>query len=182
MAGFATGFGYLSSKISSDFSGQVALGCITFIGGIWLAFWNMRKAREKEAESRIFSQKAEAYEALVTILRDLFMASKGWAPSTEAAEVAKSLMVIRYKMIVWGGQATIRAISALEAVPPGNPGAQFLAVSDLYAAIRADLGHQDDPSLAEDLFLTQITEEDKASVRTMLHEARGRRGKSPQAA
>jgi cbb3-type cytochrome oxidase subunit 3 len=171
--GFAVGFGYLADKIAADFSGQIALGCLTFLGGIWLAFWNVRKSREKEAESRIFSQKAEVYQDLVNILRDIFMASKGWAKERKPEELAKSLMVIRYKMIVWGGQDTIRAIDALEAVPEGaNEGHRFLAGANLYGAIRRDLGHQDDAALAEDLFLTQITASDKANVRRLIREAK----------
>lgn len=37
LSGFAIGFGYLSQRIVSDFSGQIALGCLTFLGGVWLA-------------------------------------------------------------------------------------------------------------------------------------------------
>ncbi|HEX8306959.1 MAG TPA: hypothetical protein VF645_00900 [Allosphingosinicella sp.] len=173
--GFGIGFGYLAEKIAADFNGQIALGCLTFLGGIWLAFWNVRKSREKEAESRIFSEKAAVYVELVNVLRDIMMATKGWAPETETSELAKSLMKIRYKMIVWGGQDTVRAIDALEAVPEdGSDGQRFLAAANLYQAIRSDLGHRDDPQFAEDLFLTQIIAADKANVRRLIHEARAR--------
>lgn len=171
--GLAVGFGYLSQRMVADFNGQIALGCLTFLGGIWLAFWNVRKSREKEAESRIFAQKAAVYEDLVNILRDLFMAQKGWAKEKSENQLAKSLMVIRYKMIVWGGQDTIRAISAFEAVPDDAPiGDRFLAASNLYTAIRRDLGHQDDSEFGEELFLTQIIASDKENVRQLLREAR----------
>lgn len=101
------------------------------------------------------------------------MAQKGWAEEQPENQLAKSLMVIRYKMIVWGGQDTIRAISALEAVPEGAPiGDRFLAASNLYTATRRDLGHQDDSEFGEELFLTQIIASDKENVRQLLHEAR----------
>jgi hypothetical protein len=170
--GISLGFGYLGHVITTDFSGQVALGCLTFIGGIWIAVYNVRKSREKDAESRIFAQKAEVYESLVNILRDIFMANKGWSAPFDPGETGKALMIIRYKMIVWGGQDTVRAIAAFEQVPDSEIGQRFLAIANLYAAIRRDLGHQDDARFAEDLFLTQIVAGDKEEVRGLLREAR----------
>jgi hypothetical protein len=146
------------------------------LGGIWLAVWNFQKTRLKEAESRIFAQKAEAYQSLVDVVRDIFMVQKGWKQQEQEDSLPKLLMVIRYKMIVWGGQDTIRAIAELESVPEDAlPGDRFLAVENLYKAIRKDLGHQDDSDLSEELFLTQIIASEREAVRTLLREAKGRR-------
>lgn len=173
IVGVGIGFGVVAERVVSDFDGQIALGCLTFLGGVWLAFWNVRKSREKEAESRIFTQKAAVYEDLVNILRDIFMEQRGWAPKKTQDQRAKALMVIRYKMIVWGGQETVRAINGLENVPDdSSDGPRFLAAANLYGAIRRDLGHSDDDAFAEDLFLTQITATDKEKVRGLIRAAR----------
>ncbi|HYI64176.1 MAG TPA: hypothetical protein VEW71_04750 [Allosphingosinicella sp.] len=164
------GFGLLGNRVLTSLSGEAALAWLTFIATIWLAIWSFQKTKRKEAEAQLFPQKSVIYKELIDIIRDNMFAVKGWIPPINQDEMAHRLARVRYDMIVWGGQDTIRAIERFEgaSADANDIATMFSAIARLYAAVRKDLGHSDDPQLAEDLFLAQILLDERESVRAML--------------
>lgn len=168
VAAFGVGFGVLAERAFADFSGDAAVAAITFIGTTWFAIWSFNKTKRKEVEAQIFPQKAAIYKELVDIIRDITFAQKGWIPPLDPDALARRFAEARFNLIVWGGQETIRAIDKFEADQTAGPGRMFAAVANLYGCIRRELGHADDADLREDLFLAQITTEDRESVRQQM--------------
>lgn len=168
LLGAAIGFGILSERIASDLSGEAAAAILTLAGTTWFAIWSFYKTKRKEADAQIFSEKAAVYKNIIDILRDVFFASKGWAPPVDTDDLAKRFGQVRFDMIIWGGQDTIRAITRMEEADTNTPGSQFAAAVNLFAQIRRELGHADDPALAEDLFLSQVIGSDREQVRQLI--------------
>ena len=175
--GFMAGLGFASQRVLTGFDGSVALGCLALLASTGLALWQFDRTKRKEADARIFVQRAPVYQKLVGIMRDLMMAQKGWAPQKDTNEVAKELTLITYGMIVWGGKDTVRALLSLSDGAT-NPGDMMLRMSDLFKVIRNDLGHSDDAALREDLILQMITAEDRAKVKAQSVEAARSRGRT----
>lgn len=172
---FAAGFGILSQRVLDGVSPEVALGLITFFGTAWLGIWSFNRTKEKEAESRLFSERIVIYEQLVNVIKNATFATRGWYEPQTEDEIAREIADIRFRMIAWGGQRTIRAIADFETrSATGQIGDTFLAASNLYAAIRADLGHKDDEGFADEIVLTQITTEEREVARAAISEARSR--------
>ena len=145
VACFAIGFGVVSKRILTDLSGEVALGWVTFIATTWFAIWSFQKTKRKEAEAQIFPEKAKIYKEIIDIIRDLTFAQKGWAPAVDEEELGKRFGRIRYDMIIWAGQDTIRALSAFEELSSGGDvGVMFAASANLYSKNSSELGHADD--------------------------------------
>lgn len=169
LTSFGVGFGIVADRVWTSLSGEVALAWLTFIGTSWFAIWSFQKTKRKEADALLFSQKSAVYKELIDIIRDIMFAIKGWIPALDPDELAQRLGRVRYDMIVWGGQDTIRAIEKFESSSAtGEVGPMFAAVAGLYATVRRDLGHSDDAQLAEDLFLAQILLEEREGVRALL--------------
>src|SRR4051794_39624094 len=145
---FGLGFGVLANRVATGLSGEAALGWLTFVATTGLAIWTFQKTKRKEAEAQIFPEKAKIYKEIVDIIRDIMFAQKGWCPPINEGELGQRFGRVRYDMIIWGGQDTIRAITALEDASGADVGKMFSAVTGLYAQIRKELGHSDDSQLA----------------------------------
>ncbi len=163
------GFGVLAKRVATDLSGEAALGWLTFVATTWLAIWTFQKTKRKEAEAQIFPEKAKVYKELIDIIRDVMFAQKGWGPPLDADAIAQRFGRVRYDMIVWGGQETIRAVTAFEeSSASGDMGIMFTAAANLYANVRKELGHSDDAQLPEDMFLAQLIPQDREKVRKLM--------------
>ncbi len=171
--GISVGLTFTSGRLLKDMNAQVAATLIAFIVSTILALWTFQRTKEKEAESRHFVERAKVYDKLIKFLQYFHFHSKGWVEEIPADELAKGLGEVRYDMIIWGGKETIRAIMKLEDFSEGmDHGVMFLAVSELYAAIRKDLGHKDDKALSDDLVLQQIVNEERWEARAKIDLAR----------
>lgn len=170
--GFAVGAGVVAQRITSDFSGTMALGGVTLIATTWLALWQFDRTKKKEAEARIFAERALRYQSLIHILRDLLFSTKGWTDPVDSTQMAKKMAEITYDMTIWGGQDTIRALMRLSDNQNPDPGAVMGIMSNLFGAIRKDLGHSDDAALSDDLVLQMVTAEDRAKVAELLRQHR----------
>lgn len=166
--GIGIGFGVLAQRISQGFNGTIALGCATLIATTVLGLWQFDRTKRKEAEARIFALRAPVYERLISILRDLMFATKGWAKARKPDELAKELATVTYDMTVWGGQDTVRALMKFSEMPAGDAAAMFRVMETLFKAIRTDLGHNDDSTLSIDLVVQMITAEERDDVRRIL--------------
>ena len=174
--GFGLGLGVVAQRITANFNATVALGCITFVGTTWLALWQFQKTKQKEADARVFSERAAVYQRLINITRDMLYSSRGWSEDTPVEDRAKQLSAITYEMTIWGGQDTVRALLAMvRTVDPTNTGDMFLRMSNLFKAIRKDLGHKDDAQMPDDLLLQLMKYEDHEQIREQLAVARLKR-------
>lgn len=166
--GVGIGFGVVAQRITSDFSGTVALGCVTLIATTTMALWQFNRTKKKEAEARIFSERSKVYQRLLNAIRNIMFASKGWIEEKSGDDLAKELSEITYEMIIWGGQDTIRAIGQITKNPGDNIAEMMRTMAQLYKAIRSDLGHNDDTQLHNDLVLQLISVKDHEEVRKYL--------------
>jgi hypothetical protein len=168
-ASFGLGFGILADRVWTSLSGEVALAWLTFIATTWFAIWSFQKTKRKEAEALLFSQKSARVQGAYRYHSRHHVRDKGLDSALDQDELAQRLGRVRYDMIVWGGQDTIRAIEKFESSSAtGEIGPMFAAVAGLYATVRRDLGHSDDGQLAEDLFLAQIVLEERENVRALV--------------
>lgn len=166
--GLAVGVGFGAQRVASGLDGTMVLGGVTLIATTWFGLWQFEKTKRKEAEARIFAQRAEIYQKLVSMLRDMIFVTKGWSPARNDQEVARDLTSITYDMIVWGGQDTIREIMRFTEVPSGDVGAAMNRLSSLFRAVRKDLGHTDDAALPEDIVLSMIVAGEREAVRAQM--------------
>lgn len=166
--GLAFGFGFAAQRVASGINGSVALGAATLVATTWFGLWQFEKTKRKEAEARIFAQRAEIYHRLVVMLRDMIFAVKGWSEQRSETDLARDLSAITYDMIVWGGQDTIRQLMNLSDTSPTDVGGMMRRMSDLFRAIRKDLGHSDDAQLPEDIVLAMIVSDEREAVRAQM--------------
>jgi hypothetical protein len=171
--GISTGVTLISGRLLKEMNAQVAASLVVFVASTWFALWNFQKTKEKEAESRHFVERAKIYDKLVKFLQYFHFQSKGWVPKRDEEDVARELGELRYEMIIWGGKDTIRAIMKLEDFSPdSDPGMIFSTISNLYGAIRKDLGHKDDKQLFDDLVLQQIFANERNDAQVKMHLSR----------
>jgi hypothetical protein len=85
--------------------------------------------------------------------------TKGWTENQNTDEVGKRFAQIRYKLLVWGSQDILRAIDRV--TDTEDPAELFNRMTDLYALIRRDLGHNDDDLFAKEFMIYTITKEDR---------------------
>lgn len=166
--GFAVGFGILAQRIATDFNGSVALGVTGLVATTWFGIWQFEKTKRKEAEARIFTERAAIYHRLVLMLRNMMFSIKGWELQKDQETLGRQMAEITYDMIVWGGQDTIRQIMNLTNQPehkPQDPSVILLRLAELFRAIRKDLGHNDDDALPEDLALILIVSSEQDELR-----------------
>lgn len=169
---FALGAGVLAGRAFSDFSGEAALGLLTFAGTMWFAIWNFNKTKQKEADAQFFPEKAKVYKQIIDIMRDVMFAQKGWIPNPDETEIAQRFARARYDLIIWGGKSTVGALEAFETQSATeDTGKMFLSVANLYDAIRLELGHKSDERLGIDLVMSQIILEDRDKFRKLLEGA-----------
>ena len=92
--GLAFGFGFAAQRVASGINGSVALGAATLVATTWFGLWQFEKTKRKEAEARIFAQRAEIYHRLVVMLRDMIFAVKGWSEQRSETDLARDLSAI----------------------------------------------------------------------------------------
>lgn len=145
----------------SDF----VLGVIGAITSVGLASYQFRKAKEHEAEARLFSEKATVYKNLILLIADLFKGQKLGQPR-DIQKTSETLQEIRTQMIIWGSARTIRALDSMgDNATETDPKAMMNWLAGLYAAIRADLGHKDDLLAAKDIALGHVVVTDRHQFR-----------------
>ena len=166
--GLFVGLGLGAQRIASDFDGSVALGGATIFATTALALWQFDRTKRKEADARLFSERAAVYQKLVTLLRDMIFEQKGWAAPITQDTRAQQLAEISYEMTVRGGQEKKRANMRNTEIGQSDSAALMKTMAQLYRAIRKDLGHSDDNSLPNDLVLQMNVPEDREKVRQQL--------------
>jgi len=92
--------------------------------------------------------------------------------------LARTLLDIKYKAIVWGDRRLISALADIEAPrDPEDTVALFDAWARLYEQMRRELGHSDKAGFGWDIIMLTLRHEDKDNFELMKIEALKRRTK-----
>ena len=162
--------------ISQFIKSDIALGAIGFAGAIATASIQYRTAKEKEAASRLFSEKQKVYSELVTLIMNLFSKGSELAEGPPSDELVTKLQEIRTKLIIWGSYDTVRALdrmgeAGLEAVEDSNPAQGLVWLAELMTNVRKDLGHKDPKAAGIDMAVGMIKPDERAKIREMINQA-----------
>lgn len=157
-------------KVFLDMNGQLAVALITFIGTISIAVWNFQRTKEKEAEARLFPQRAAVYEEILNVLKDLSSPEGSKRPKPEEHETVKRLLDAKFKLIVWGSSNSLKALDFISE-PNEHEGDMFAKIAYLMGCMRRDLGHK--VNIAECLFMALyiIKSEDKPKVLALMSDS-----------
>lgn len=172
--------GWTSRFVLQGVTPDLLVQCLTALGGLALGLWTYRRTKESESLARQFPQKAAIYEGLLEQVKLLHVGGKpelGGQPVDDNV-LARVLLDLKYKAIIWGDQRLIKALSDLEvAQNPGDHVALFDGWARLYEQMRRELGHTDKKGFGWDIIMLTLKEEDKAQFEQMKREALARRDK-----
>ncbi len=143
--------GVIVWRVTADMNGQLAVALITFVGTVSVAVWNFQKTKDKEAEARLFPQRAAVYEEILNVLKDLSTPAETGRKKPEESETVSRLLDAKFKLIVWGSANSLRALDAISD-PNTHDGDMFAKIAYLMGSMRRDLGHKVD--LQDCLFMS----------------------------
>jgi hypothetical protein len=159
-----------SSKIAiQGLNATVVVQTSAVLVTIFVAIWTYRKTKQKEAEARLFSQKASVYEPLVEQLKRLQGSTKpGLTEPFNEDEFAKALFDIQFRAIIWGDEQMIKILSDLsEEVTDGDNQTSFGRMASLYEQIRKELGHRDKRGVGWDIIALNLVAKDRHIAQEM---------------
>ncbi|MBU4195364.1 MAG: hypothetical protein KKD26_01940 [Alphaproteobacteria bacterium] len=134
----------VTQALFRDMSAQQSVALIAVIATTVTALVTFVRTKEKEAEARLFPEKAKIYAEILDVLNELMSKSKPWGKDSDPDEIAKRLNDARYKLVVWGSAKAVKSFEAIETVDAnGNVGDMLARLAYLYGWIRRDLGHKD---------------------------------------
>lgn len=149
---------------------QFVLGVFGFAAAIITASFQYRAAKDKETEARLFTQKQGVYSDLINMLMGMFHAKKTSLTDDEQAELISKLRQIRTQLLIWGSSATLLALDKMSALQEQSPlpinGTKWM--SELFAAIRKDLGHRDPHGASLEMALGMLNEPDRSVLRAAI--------------
>lgn len=151
---------------------EFLLGVLGFVVATMTASFQYKAAKDNETNARLFTQKQEVYTDLIETLMGLFHEKKLNPTEVEQAALVKKLQNIRTKLLVWGSAATIQALDRMADIQPVSgerlPVTGTLWMSQLFAAIRKDLGHNDPPDAGKEMALGMLIPGDREVMRDAL--------------
>ena len=167
-------FGWSSKLVISGVSAATVLQSATIGATVIIAVWTYRATKRKEAEARLFTQKAAVYEPLVAELKKLHLAGKNDNPEIDHDELARALIDIQFKAIIWGDQEFLKALMEMgDARPDESLDLTIGRVARLYGQMRKELGHSDKPGVGYDVMELLMIADDRHLVRAMKTKAHG---------
>ena len=168
LAVFAFLAGWASKIVVTGVTAATLVQSVTVLVTVILAVWTYRATKRKEAEARLFGQKASVYEPLVEELKKAHLAGKNGNPETDEKKLAQALVDIQFKAIIWGDQAFLRALIEFGEAEPGElPDQTFGRMAKLYEQMRRELGHADKPGVGYDVMELLLIADDRHLIRTM---------------
>jgi hypothetical protein len=159
-----------SAKIVLDgINATVVIQTTAVLVTLFLAIWTYRKTKQKEAEARLFTQKATVYEPLIEQLKRQQGAGKpGIAKKFDENEFTRVLFDTQFRAIIWGDEEMIKILAEIgEDVPEGDNQILFGRVAKLYAQIRKELGHRDTKGVGWDIIALNLIPQDRHIARDM---------------
>lgn len=177
---FVGGFsvGWTADIVVSGINSELIVQCITALGGLALALWTYSKTKKSEAMARHFPEKAKIYEGLLDQLKRLQIAGKPefGGSAVDENEMAKTMLDIKFKAIIWGDQGLLDALAEIENVSADN---DLVTIFDrwarLYEQMRRELGHKDRNGFGWDLIALNILREERDQFHMMKKVALSRR-------
>lgn len=157
-------------RVFRDMNGQLAVALITFVGTVSIAVWNFQRTKEKEAEARLFPQRAAIYEEILNVLKDLTSPEETKRSKPEEHEIIRRLLDAKFKLIVWGSSNSLKAIDYISE-PNYHDGDMFSKVAYLMGSMRRDLGHKVNSDECIFMALYIIKFEDQPKVRSLMIES-----------
>lgn len=143
LGSIAWGSWWLVITVFTGVNAQQGVTLIAILATAITAFVTFVRTKEKEAEARLFPEKAKVYSDILEVLNDLMNQSKPWAKKISDDEVAKRLNDARYKLIVWGSGPAVKAFEEIETFVDGDVGDMLARLAYIYGWMRRDLGHKD---------------------------------------
>src|SRR5665213_785422 len=143
LVGAATLLGWILWNIFRDLTGQTALTMAIATVTIGVTVWTFVKTKEKEIDSRLFPEKAKVYTEILEIIKQFTSSDKPWHTPMHENDMAKRLMDVQFKMLVWSSPKAIKAFNSLGDLSEADLGEMIARIAFLYGCIRRDLGHND---------------------------------------
>lgn len=158
---------------------ELALGIIGGAAAIITASINYRAAKEKETESRLFSEKQKVYSELIEMIMGLFHNAKVGDEGQPNEELVERIKKVRTSLVIWGSFDTIKSLDAMgeagmSVQNTGNPVEGLRWLGALMENIRRDLGHKDSNGSDIEIALGILVPKDRAKMREMLSAKRPR--------
>lgn len=162
-------FGWkLLTAVFTDLTGQQAIALIALAATGTTAFITFVRTKEKEAEARLFPEKAKVYQEILDVLNALMSQSKSWGKKVSDDETAQRLNDARYKLIVWGSASAIKSLEEIETFVEGDVGDMLARLAYIYGWFRRDLGHKDNAYALAHLAAQHIIANERADAYSAL--------------
>ncbi|WP_417816387.1 hypothetical protein [Thalassospira alkalitolerans] len=116
---------------------------ISAMVSIIIASYTHYKAKEREAESRVFSEKSKVYSEFMDLIFEMMKSAKGGTDAKELSpEQLDRFLSVKKRIYIWGNKNVLKYMTELSNAEIN--GKNVLDVSDkLMSELRADLGHKD---------------------------------------
>lgn len=148
---------------------QIILGALSLTTAIIVASIQYKSAKDKETDARRFTQKQAVYTELMDTIMGLFHDRKTELSEEEQAELVRKLQTLRTRLIIWGSYDTIRHLDQMGTIADdledGDPTKGLRWLSEIFAAMRKDLGHKDPANAGPELALGMLIAPDREKVR-----------------
>jgi hypothetical protein len=153
-------------------SAQIVLGVLGFSAAIITASMQYKSAKDRETESRLFSEKQPVYSKLVKLILNI-SENMQTDDGSAADELVKQFKDIRTELIIWGHHETILAFDDFAKLNPEGTPEEIVSegikkIARLFSAIRSDLGHKDPDTAGRDLALGMLKPPDRERVAAIL--------------
>ncbi|MDP6833377.1 MAG: hypothetical protein QF512_20665, partial [Alphaproteobacteria bacterium] len=159
-------FWYLNNYVGAQFT----IGVLGFAAAIITASIQYRSAKDKETDSRLFSEKQSIYTELMETMMGFIHQAKDPEWKFDEEEFVPRLQAIKTKLIVWGSFDTIRTLDKMGEieVKTDDPSHMLVWLGELMANIRKDLGHKDPNDAGIEIALGLIIPTDRAALRNTI--------------
>lgn len=160
--------GWTSDLVVGGVNSETVLQSATIFVTVAIAVWTYRATKRKEAEARLFSQKATVFEPLVEQLKRVHLAGKQDHPVVDDVELANALVDVQFKAIVWADQKFLQTlIDFSEGKPGDSPEMSLGRMARLYEQMRRELGHNDSAGSGYDVVELLLIPQDRPIARRL---------------
>jgi hypothetical protein len=158
--------GWLSEIVVSGVNAATVLQSFTILVTVSLAVWTYRATKRKEAEARLFEQKAAAYLPLVETFKKVQMGGKFGLAPIDQDELTRTMVDVKFKAIIWGSQSFIQTLSDFsDDSPTSDNEIAFDRMARLCEEMRRELGHHDRKGVGYDVVESLIVAQDRHLIR-----------------
>ena len=146
---------------------ELRAAILVFSGTVIAALWAHRSAKTREIEARHFAEKRQVYSDFLGLLYRSMMAGKAGQKRQSDTQIAKGLIDVKGKMLIWAGAEVIRQWNEFELTisqAPKEPKGMLRAFDKLIKACRKDLGKDDSILRDGELAAFLLQADDKKTI------------------